>query len=74
MMEKTFFGRQRHILVRVIFQKSVREKYKITLDFNSFFENHYYIIIIWTALKASAQSVSAARSRGLYSVINKNMN
>ena len=50
MLELAIFGWVRHILVRVIFQKSVREKYKITLDFNIFFENHYDIIIIWPAL------------------------
>ena len=55
----------RHILVREIFQKSVREKYKISLDFNKIFENYYNIIIQQTAIRASAQSVSVARNRGL---------
>ena len=35
MVEKYFFGRVRYILVREIFQKSIREKYKISLDFNN---------------------------------------
>ena len=65
MVEKSFFGRVRHILVREIFQKSIREKYKISLDFNNIFENYYNIILQQTAILASAQSVSAARNRGL---------
>ena len=36
---KNFFGRVRRILVREIFQKLVRQKFKITVDFNIFFEN-----------------------------------
>ena len=47
MVEKSFFGRVRHILVREIFQKSVREKYKISLDFTNILENYYSIIILF---------------------------
>ena len=64
MVKKSFFGRMRHISVREIFQKSIREKY-ISLDFNIIFENYYNIIIVLSTMRASAQSVSAVRNRGL---------
>ena len=39
------------------------------------FENNHDIIMFETALRASAQSVSLARNRGLlYSILNKSMN
>ena len=55
----------RHILVREIFQKSVREKYKISLDLSNIFENYYNIIIQQTAIRASVQSVSTAQRLGV---------
>ena len=65
MVENYFFRRVRHILVPEIFQKSVREKYKFSLDISNIFENYYNIIIQETAIRASAQSVCAARNRRL---------
>ena len=52
-LSKNFFGRVRHILVREIFQKLVREKYKMSLDFTNIFENYYNIIIQQTTILAS---------------------